>query len=142
MHGPARAAQALTQANRDARLNLNPRIVTALESRRENLIALGVEHDDDVASIRRGVFDEHAHTRHSDDLRAGREGDRLAQGDADAQAGERTGPDRDVQLLDIFCDPISCAALAVDDGKQLCRVLQAVRKLLFRADCIAIEQRD
>ena len=135
--------EAIARQFKRARFALDPVSFAgrSLEARGEDLLALGIENDDDVLCFRRGILDQHAHAGHGDNLRAARQRHRFGQRDADAQAGERTRTGGDVELLDLARSPVLCADQAIENGNDLGGMLQAVREPLFGEDGSIVKNR-
>jgi hypothetical protein len=60
----------------------------AVECGGEDLVSLGVEDDDDIIRIFRGIFDQHIHGRNGDEFSPGGVGERFGERDSNAKAGE------------------------------------------------------
>ena len=124
------------------RLLFDPRSVVPGESRGEDLIALGVQDDDEIRCILGRILCQHSNRRHRQNLHTRRQRHRLRQGDANAQARERPGTNRDVELLDVTRRPVLRSGQTIDDRKNLRCVLQAVLKGFFGHDLRGIDHGD
>src|SRR5258708_6507537 len=123
-------------------LALDPICAGFFEAGGEDLVALGVEDDDQVGGVRGGVFGEDAEGGDGDDLCAGGEGEWFCGRDADAEAGKGAGAGGDVNVLEIFGGPAVLFAEAIDGGDDFGSVLEAVGELGFGEDGGSLGKRD